>query len=197
MDPLTPRQAEILQFIREAIESTGMPPTRAEIAQHLGFRSISTAVQHLKALARKGAIELRPDASRGIVLKHGPGLPLIGRVAAGRPILAEEHIERYYRVDPKLFKPRADYLLRVYGNSMAGVGILEGDLIAVHRTEVAESEQIVVARIEDEVTIKRFRRRGAKVELVAENPDFEPIRLDLRRTPLVIEGVYVGLVRQG
>ncbi len=198
MDSLTPRQTEILQMIRAFLAERGYPPTRHEIAQALGFRSVNAAVDHLKALARKGAIELLPGASRGIrLLSDHDGLPVIGRVAAGNPILAEEHIETRYRLDPALFKPRADYLLRVRGLSMRDAGILDGDLLAVHRTTEARNGQIVVARIDDEVTVKRFRRRGRLVTLAPENPDFAPMEIDLRHQPLVIEGLGVGVIRNG
>ncbi len=198
MDSLTSRQTEILQMIRAFLAERGYPPTRHEIAQALGFRSVNAAVDHLKALARKGAIELLPGASRGIrLLSDHDGLPVIGRVAAGNPILAEEHIETRYRLDPALFKPRADYLLRVRGLSMRDAGILDGDLLAVHRTTEARNGQIVVARIDDEVTVKRFRRRGRLVTLAPENPDFAPMEIDLRHQPLVIEGLGVGVIRNG
>ncbi len=198
MDSLTPRQTEILQMIRAFMAEHGYPPTRHEIAQALGFRSVNAAVDHLKALARKGAIELLPGASRGIrLLGDHDGLPVIGRVAAGSPILAEEHIETRYRLDPALFKPRADYLLRVRGLSMRDAGILDGDLLAVHRTTEVRNGQIIVARIDDEVTVKRFRRRGRLVTLAPENPDFAPMEIDLRHQPLVIEGLGVGVIRNG
>ena len=197
MNELTPRQAEILQFIREFVETAGFPPTRAEIARALGFRSVNAAEQHLKALLRKGAINILPGASRGIRLKDHLGLPVIGQVAAGSPILAEQHIQGHYQLDPVLFKPRADYLLRVQGMSMHGAGILDGDLLAVHRTREARSGQIVVARLDDEVTVKRFRRRGPRVELMPENPDFAPIVVNLQRETLVIEGLGVGVIRNG
>ena len=180
-----------------------MPPTRAEIAAGLGFSTPSSAEDHLQALARKGAVEIVPGASRGLRLKEIPGvpvqgtLPLVGRVAAGSPILAAEHIEAHYRVDAELFSPRADYLLRVRGTSMTGAGILEGDLLAVHKTAEARPGQIVVARIEDEVTVKRFRRRGREIVLSPENPEFEPIVVDPRQTSFTIEGIGVGLVRGG
>ena len=160
-----------------------------------GFRSHNAAQTHLQALARKGVIELRSGASRGIRLRDGGGLPLVGRVAAGQPILSEQHIEDHYSVDPRLFTPAPDYLLRVRGQSMKDAGILDGDLLAVHRTPEAHNGQIVVARLEDEVTVKRFRRRGSRVTLQPENPEFEPIIVDLRRDPLVIEGIGVGLIR--
>ncbi len=200
MVELTPRQREIFEFIREFIGDSGFPPTRAEIAHALGFRSANAAEDHLRALARKGAIELLPGASRGIRLPEtapGRGLPVVGRVAAGRPILAQENIEDRYGIDPRLFRPRANYLLRVKGMSMRDVGILNGDLLAVHRTPEATSGQIVVARLEDEVTVKRFRRRGNMVRLVPENTDFEPIVVDLREKSLVIEGIGVGVIRNG
>jgi len=204
---LTSRQRQILDWIRAYLETTGMPPTRAEIATGLGFSTPSSAEDHLQALARKGAIEMLPGASRGLRLKDIPGipvqgtLPLVGRVAAGNPILAAENIEAHYRVDPTLFSPRADYLLRVSGRSMQDAGILDGDLLVVHRTSEARNGQIVVARIGaasgDEVTVKRFRRRGRDVVLSPENSAFEPIVVDPRVTAFVIEGIGVGLVRSG
>lgn len=197
MRDLTPRQQEILQLIRERIETTGMPPTRAELARQLGFRSANAAEEHLKVLARKGVLELLPGASRGIRLADGGGLPVVGRVAAGSPILAQEHIERRYQIDAALFAPRADYLLRVRGMSMKEAGILDGDLLAVHRSAEARTGQVVVARLDDEVTVKRLRKRGHTVELLPENPDFAPIVVDLRRQELVIEGIAVGVIRNG
>lgn len=197
MKDLTPRQAEILQLIREAIESSGFPPTRAEICRVLGFRSPNAAEEHLRALERKGAIEILDGTVRGIVLKQSLGVPLIGRVAAGVPLLAEAHIQGRYQLDPALFKPRADYLLKVRGLSMRDAGILDGDLLAVHHTAEARSGQIVVARLADEVTVKRLRRRGATVELLPENPDFAPIVLDTRAGEFAIEGVGVGVIRTG
>jgi repressor LexA len=199
---LTPRQRQIVDWIRGYIEATGRPPTRAEIAAGLGFSTPSSAEDHLRALAKKGALEMVPGASRGLRLKDMPGvpmqgtLPLVGRVAAGSPILAAEHIEAHYRVDADLFSPRADYLLRVRGASMKDAGILDGDLLAVHRSAEARSGQIVVARIGDEVTVKRLRRRGAQIALMPENDDFEPIAVD-GATPFAIEGVGVGLIRAG
>jgi len=202
--PLTARQRQILDWIRGYLETNGMPPTRAEIAIGLGFSTPSSAEDHLKALARKGAIEMLPGASRGLRLKEMPGmplqgaLPLVGRVAAGHPILAVENIESHYRVDPALFSPRADYLLRVHGESMRDAGILDGDLLAVHRTGEARNGQIVVARVGgDEVTVKRFRRRGREIVLMPENAAFEPIVIDPRATAFAIEGIGVGLVRSG
>lgn len=198
MVTLTARQQQILLFIQEFIESEGFPPTRAEIARALGFRSVNAAEDHLRALVRKGAIEILPGASRGIRLlggAEGAGLPVVGRVAAGHPVLAEQHIRGHYRLDPGLFRPRADYLLRVRGMSMRDAGILDGDLLAVHRTPEASSGEIVVARVEDEVTVKRFRRRGNVVRLMPENPEFEPIVVDLRRQSLAIEGTGVGVIR--
>ena len=200
---LTPRQSEILNLIRRQIEKTGLPPTRAEICDAFGFRSPNAAEMHLRALATKGVIEMLPGASRGIrLVAQGTwapefSLPVVGRVAAGEPILAVEHIEDHYRVDPRLFRPRADYLLRVRGHSMRGAGILDGDLLAVHRASRAENSQIVVARVNDEeVTVKRFHRRSAYlIRLLPENPDFDPIELDLRNDTLVIEGLGVGVLR--
>ena len=197
MEPLTPRQAKILQLVTDAIKTNGYPPTRAEICRVMGFSSPNAAEKHLRVLERKGAIEMLAGASRGIRLKAEQGLPLIGRVAAGSPILAEANVQTRYRVDSALFKPRADYLLKVRGLSMRDAGILDGDLLAVHSTHEARSGQIVVARLQDEVTVKRFRRQGSRVQLLPENPDFEPIEVDLRRTPLAIEGVAVGIIRSG
>lgn len=195
MDTLTPRQAQILEMIRRFVAEHRMPPTRAEIARALGFRSPNAAEEHLRALARKGAIELLPGASRGIRLVEPPGLPVIGRVAAGRPILAEPHIEDRYALDPDLFRPRAHYLLRVRGMSMRDAGILDGDLLAVHHTREAADGQIVVVRLEEEVTVKRFRRRGHYVQLLPAHPDYAPLYVDLRRQDLVIEGLGVGVLR--
>lgn len=197
---LTPRQAEILGLIRDHITRTGLPPTRAEIARRLGFRSANAAEDHLQALARKGAIELIPGASRGIrvpAAHPAQSLPLVGRVAAGAPILAQEHIETHCPVDPDFFRPRADYLLQVRGMSMRDAGIVDGDLLAVHRTTEAGNGQVVVARLNDEVTVKRFQRRGNKVQLLAENPEFQPIVVDLREDTLAIEGIAVGVIRRG
>lgn len=195
MDELTPRQSQVLELIRERLESTGFPPTRAEIAAELGFRSPNAAEQHLRALARKGAIELVAGASRGIRLPDGPGLPLVGRVAAGHPILAEQNVERRVQVDPSLFKPRADYLLKVQGMSMRDAGILDGDMVVVHRSPEVRNGQIVVARLDDEVTVKRYRQRANEVSLLPENPEFQPIVVDVRSRPLVIEGVVIGVIR--
>jgi len=197
MNDLTRRQAEILQLIRESIESSGFPPTRAEICRVLGFRSPNAAEAHLRALERKGAIEILDGTARGILLKAPLGVPLVGRVAAGAPILAEENIQGRYQIDPGLFQPRADYLLKVRGMSMRDAGILDGDLLAVHRAAEARSGQIVVARLADEVTVKRLRRRGATVELVAENPDYAPIVVDTREEQFAIEGIGVGVIRTG
>jgi repressor LexA len=198
---LTPRQQQILDWIRGFIETRGMPPTRVEIAAGLGFSTPSSAEDHLQALAKKGVIELVPGASRGLRIKEIPGvpvqgtLPLVGRVAAGSPILAAEQVEAHFRVDPELFAPRADYLLRVRGSSMQDVGILDGDLLAVHQTSDARSGQIVVARLNDEVTVKRLRRRGREIALLPENTKFAPIVVDPRNSAFAIEGVVVGLVR--
>ena len=200
-DSLTPRQAEILALIQQQISELGAPPTRAEIARKLGFKSANAAEGHLRALARKGYISLQAGTSRGIRLLQDEveeqGLPVVGRVAAGTPILALEHIDTRYRIDPELFHPKADYLLRVDGLSMRDAGILDGDLLAVHRTREVSNGQIVVARIDDEVTVKRFLRRGNRVELLPENPDFAPIKIDLTVEPLEIEGLGVGVIRNG
>ena len=196
-ESLTPRQAEVLQLIRDTVESSGYPPTRAEIAQAFGFRSANAAEDHLRALARKGLIEIEEGRARGIRLREALGIPLIGRVAAGQPILAEAHVQGRYQIDPGLFKPRADFLLKVRGLSMIEAGILEGDLLAVHRSAEARSGQIVVARIGDEVTVKRLKRRGGTLELLPENPDFALIVVDPRRDAFAIEGIAVGLIRGG
>src|SRR5688572_31930410 len=206
MDELTDRQNEILRLVRELTEISGYPPTRAEIAERMGFRSVNAAEQHLRALEEKGAIEISSGASRGIRVLDGRSsnrmgrlleLPVVGRVAAGSPILAEAHLQGRYQVDPNLFTPRADYLLRVRGMSMRDAGILEGDLLAVHRTQEARTGQVVVARLGDEVTVKRYRRRGHAVQLVPENADFETIEVDARSEPLAIEGIAVGVIRNG
>jgi repressor LexA len=204
--PLTPRQRQILDWISEQSARSGAPPTRAEIASAFGFRSANAAEEHLRALARKGAIEIAPGRSRGIRVLIGAAgarsartsgalLPLIGRVAAGSPILAVENIESELAVDAALFQPRADYLLRVRGDSMVGVGILDGDLLAVHRSQIAEAGQIVVARIGDEVTVKRLQRIGDRVRLCAENSAYAPIEIDPAREDFVLEGLAVGVVR--
>lgn len=203
MIKLTPRQSEILDLIRRHLDETGYPPTRAEIARILGFKSANAAEEHLRALARKGAIEMVPGASRGIRLpdhdpgeKSSPGLPIVGQVAAGHPILAQENIEDYCTLPSSFFSPHADYFLRVRGMSMKDVGILDGDLLAVHRTQQVRNGQIVVARLDDEVTVKRFRREGNQVLLLPENTDFKPIEVDLRSDALFIEGLGVGVIRR-
>lgn len=202
MIKLTPRQSEILAFIKRCLEENGYPPTRAEIAQELGFKSPNAAEEHLKALNKKGAIEMTPGASRGIRIPgfepaaDESGLPIIGRVAAGAPILAQQHVEESCQINPTFFHPPADYLLRVRGMSMKDVGILDGDLLAVHTTREARNGQIVVARLEDEVTVKRFKREGRKVWLLAENPEFAPIEVDLEKQELIIEGLSVGVIRR-
>ncbi|OOE58743.1 transcriptional repressor LexA [Salinivibrio sp. IB282] len=203
MKPLTARQQQIFDLIKAHIEETGMPPTRAEIARQLGFRSANAAEEHLKALARKGVLEIIPGASRGIrliseeevVTPEEQGLPLIGRVAAGEPILAQEHVESHYQVTPDLFKPNADFLLRVNGMSMKDIGILDGDLLAVHKTQDVHNGQVVVARVDDDVTVKRLEKKGAQVVLHAENDEFMPISVDLTAQSLTIEGVAVGVIR--
>ncbi len=200
MKALTARQQQVYDLVRDHISQTGMPPTRAEIASQLGFRSPNAAEEHLKALARKGVIEIVSGASRGIrlLLEEEPeGLPLIGRVAAGEPLLAQEHIESHYQVDPMLFKPNADFLLRVNGMSMKDIGIMDGDLLAVHKTQDVHNGQVIVARIEDEVTVKRFKKVGSKIELHAENPEFSPIIVDLREQSFTVEGLAVGVIRNG
>lgn len=204
MRPLTVRQQEVLDLLKRHLEKTGIPPTRAEISRELGFKSPNAAEEHLKALARKGAIEIVAGASRGIRIlddndnsyEEQEGLPLIGRVAAGEPILAEQHVEGTYRVDANMFKPQADFLLKVYGQSMKNIGILDGDLLAVHSTKDVRNGQIVVARIEDEVTVKRLERKGNVVYLHAENEEFQPIVINLLEQPYFeIEGIAVGIIR--
>jgi len=217
---LTARQEQILNLIRDAINNTGFPPTRAEIAAELGFRSVNAAEEHLQALARKGAIEIAPGTSRGIRLRDmdrgqsGAGapqfsaqmalphpalmqlcLPLVGRVAAGSPILAQEHIEASYNVDPALFSAKPDYLLKVRGLSMRDVGILDGDLLAVKKVDTARNGQIIVARLGDDVTVKRYKKTGSVIELLPENPDFKTIRVEAGRDDFALEGLAVGLVR--
>jgi repressor LexA len=196
---LTDRQQQVLDLIRRYAAETGYPPTRADIARELGFRSANAAEEHLRALERKGMIEMIAGASRGIRLCEESGIPVVGRVAAGSPILAAEHVERHVQVPPALFSPRADYFLRVRGMSMRDAGIHDGDLLAVHRTAEARQGQIVVARIDAEVTVKRLHRTRDRhiVELLPENPDFEPIRVDLRERELTLEGVSVGILRIG
>src|SRR5450631_1860911 len=202
MIKLTARQEQILNLIKDAIENTGFPPTRAEIATELGFRSPNAAEEHLQALARKGAIDIAPGTSRGIRLRSDMGaqrgldrfqsrqmalphpvlmqlsLPLIGRVAAGSPILAQEHVEATYNVDPALFTAKPDYLLKVRGMSMRDAGIIDGDLLAVKKADSARNGQIVVARLGDDVTVKRYKKSGSVIELLPENPDFKTIRVD-------------------
>lgn len=199
MRPLTPRQQQIFDLIREKISETGMPPTRAEIADFFGFKSANAAEEHLKALAKKGYIEMLPGTSRGIRLAEEfaeeDGLPLVGRVAAGEPILAQEHVEEHYKIDGNLFRPTADYLLRVNGESMKNIGILDGDLLAVHQTQDVQNGQVIVARVEDDVTVKRFKREGNIVYLLAENDDFSPIEVDLATEHFNVEGIAVGVIR--
>lgn len=202
MRPLTPRQAEILQLIKDYQQDSGMPPTRAEIAQQLGFKSANAAEEHLKALAKKGVIEMMPGTSRGIRLVETDepeqlGLPLIGKVAAGQPILAAEHVQDHYQVDANLFKPHADFLLRVQGMSMQDIGILDGDLLAVHKTSQVQPGQVIVARVDEDVTVKRFQRDGSTVFLHPENKDFDVIKVDLRVQHFAVEGLAVGVIRNG
>ncbi|MEQ8263420.1 transcriptional repressor LexA [Pseudohaliea sp.] len=199
MAKLTARQQQVLDLIRRHIDDTGYPPTRADIARELGFRSANAAEEHLKALARKGAIEIIAGASRGIRLPEERGLPIVGRVAAGSPVLAEEHIEDYCELPADFFRPAADYFLRVTGDSMVGIGICDGDLLAVHSTPVANDGDVVVARLDDEVTVKRLRRgrERHRLQLLPENPDYAPIEVDLREQACVIEGLSVGVVRRG
>ncbi|OMH38794.1 repressor LexA [Motiliproteus sp. MSK22-1] len=198
---LTKRQTEVLECVKHYIESTGYPPTRADIARELGFKSANAAEEHLKALARKGAIEMIPGTSRGIRVPgmedDTQGIPIVGRVAAGSPVLAQEHIDEHCQISADFFSPKADYFLRVQGLSMIDAGIFDGDLLAVHQAQEANNGQIVVARIGDEVTVKRFLKNKHKVQLIAENKDFSPIEIDLRHQELTIEGLAVGVLRRG
>lgn len=193
--PLTARQAEILEAIRQHVAETGVPPSRPELAKALGIASTNGVFKHLDALAKKGAIELIPNSARGIRVMDEGGLPLVGKVAAGSPMLAIENMLGRYPVDPSLFTPRADYLLQVRGLSMRDEGILDGDWLVVHKTTQAKNGQIVVARLGEDVTVKRFKIRGNKAELVPANPDFQTMYFDLTRQPLAIEGIAVGVIR--
>lgn len=200
MKALTPRQTEVFELVKKNIHETGMPPTRAEIAKELGFRSPNAAEEHLKALARKGHIEILAGTSRGIRLlvdaePEEEGLPLVGQVAAGEPIMAQEHIESHYNVDPTMFTPKADFLLRVRGESMRNIGIMDGDLLAVHKTQNISKGQVVVARVDDEVTVKRFEQQGAEILLHPENDEMSTIRVDLNYQSVNIEGIAVGIIR--
>jgi len=212
LKPLTKRQQEIFDFILECMADNGAPPTRVEIASHFGFRSPNAAEDHLKALDKKGHIELRSGTSRGIFINESArsnlpfeqvelgemtGVAVIGDVAAGAPILATEHVQQYVNVDQSLFADNADFMLKVRGDSMINIGIFEQDLLAIKKTDTAQENQIVVARIGDDVTVKRYHRTGAQVVLIAENDDYEPIEVDLQTQTFAIEGVVVGLIRQG
>lgn len=198
---LTNRQTDVFNCIKTHMADTGYPPTRADIARSLGFKSTNAAEEHLKALAKKGAIEIIPGTSRGIRLPQQEqqelGLPIVGRVAAGSPILAQEHIEEHCTITSDFFNPSANYLLRVQGTSMKDIGIMDGDLLAVHQCSEAKDGQIVVARIDDEVTVKRYKRDANIVYLLAENEDFLPIVINLEEQELAIEGLGVGVIRQG
>ena len=197
MIKLTARQQQVMDVIKSSIEATRMPPTRADIARELGFKSANAAEEHLKALAKKGVIELVAGASRGIRLTEQLGLPIIGRVAAGAPLLAQEHIEDYCDLSASFFAPPAHYLLQVCGDSMINVGIFDGDLLAVHSTTDVKEGQIAVVRIEDEVTVKRWKRvSDTRVDLVAENDDYAPIEVDLSEQDVFVEGVSVGVIRR-
>lgn len=214
LKPLTKRQQEIFDFILDCMAANGAPPTRVEIADHFGFRSPNAAEDHLKALDKKGHIELRSGTSRGIFINEAVrtgasansdfselgdvlGMPVIGEVAAGAPIFATQHIQQYVSVDQSLFSDKADFLLKVRGDSMINIGIFEKDLLAVKKADSARDNEIVVARIDDDVTVKRYQRNGASVSLIAENEDYDPIEVDLQTQSFAIEGVVVGLIRQG
>lgn len=198
MAKLTERQQRVLDYVRNAIEETGFPPTRAEIAKELGFRSPNAAEEHLKALARKGAIEMIPGTSRGIriVEEEAPGLPIVGRVAAGEPILAQEHIEDYCTIAPEFFHPKADFLLEVQGDSMIKIGIHNGDYIAVHKTNNARNGNIIVARVDEDVTVKRYEKLRSKVLLHPENDDYQTIEVNPKDQEFNIEGLFVGVIRR-
>jgi repressor LexA len=198
MHRLTARQQQIFDLIRDSLDETGYPPTRAEIAKRLGFKSPNAAEDHLRALARKGVIEMIPGASRGIrIVDQYAGIPIVGRVAAGEPILAEQNIEDYQEVPSSTFHPSADYFLRVQGQSMVNVGIMDGDLLAVHQQPTADNQQIIVARVDGEVTVKRLKRTKSKheIQMLPENRDYSPIIVDLRAQDFAIEGLAVGVVR--
>lgn len=214
LKPLTKRQQEIFDFIIECLSENGAPPTRVEIAEHFGFRSANAAEDHLKALDKKGHIELRSGTSRGIFITEAArmitqidndspelgaqnGMPVIGDVAAGAPIFASQHIQKTVSVDQSLFSDNADFLLKVRGDSMINIGIFEKDLLAIKKATSAKHNEIVVARIDDEVTVKRYQRNGAHVSLIAENDDYDPIEVDLQTQSFAIEGIVVGLIRQG
>ncbi|MEP3351289.1 MAG: transcriptional repressor LexA [Marinomonas sp.] len=205
MIKLTKRQSDVLETIREFINETGFPPTRAEIARRLGFKSPNAAEEHLKALSKKGAIEMLSGASRGIRLieeasndePEDLGLPIIGKVAAGYPILAQENIDSHVNIPANMFSPQADYFLSVSGTSMKNIGIMEGDLLAVHKTSTVHNGQVVVARIGDEVTVKRFEQKGSIVRLIPENEEYNDIIVDLESEDFAIEGLSVGVIRQG
>jgi len=197
MKPLTQRQAEILKLIQSFVEDTGFPPTRSDIARALNFKSTNAAEDHLRALERKGHIKIARGTSRGIQLLKNSGLPVVGRVAAGQPILSEEHIQTRVQVEQSLFKPAADYLLKVKGSSMRDIGIQDGDLLAVHASKEARSGQVIVARINQEVTVKRLKRKNKEIWLEAENPDFSNISINGERGEFAIEGIAVGIIRNG
>jgi repressor LexA len=214
LKPLTKRQQEIFDFIINCLSENGAPPTRVEIADHFGFRSANAAEDHLKALDKKGHIELRSGTSRGIFITEASrmvtqidndspelgeqsGMPVIGDVAAGAPIFASQHIQKTVSVDQSLFADNADFLLKVRGDSMINIGIFEKDLLAIKKATTARHNEIVVARIDDEVTVKRYQRNGAHVSLIAENDDYDPIEVDLQTQSFAIEGIVVGLIRQG
>lgn len=214
LKPLTKRQQEIFDFILNCLSNNGAPPTRVEIAEHFGFRSANAAEDHLKALDKKGHIELRSGTSRGIFITEAAkiisqidndspelgdqnGMPVIGDVAAGAPIFASQHIQKTVSVDQSLFSENADFLLKVRGDSMINIGIFEKDLLAIKKATTARDNQIVVARIDDEVTVKRYQRNGSFISLIAENDDYEPIDVNLQTQSFAIEGIVVGLIRQG
>jgi repressor LexA len=197
MKPLTQRQAEILKLIQSFVEDTGFPPTRSDIARALNFKSTNAAEDHLRALERKGHIKIARGTSRGIQLLKNSGLPVVGRVAAGQPILSEEHIQTRVQVEQSLFKPAADYLLKVKGSSMRDIGIQDGDLLAVHASKEARSGQVIVDRINQEVTVKRLKRKNKEIWLEAENPDFSNISINGERDEFAIEGIAVGIIRNG
>jgi len=197
MIKLTTRQQQVLDLIKESIKETGFPPTRAELARTLGFKSPNAAEEHIKALAKKGAIEIMPGASRGIkIVEKDKGLPIVGSVAAGSPMLATEHIDEYMDLPSNMFYPSADYLLRVTGMSMKNIGIYEDDLIGVHKTDRIRNGDVVIARIDENVTVKRYERKGNVIYLHPENEEFKVIEVDPSSCHFEVEGVYVGVIRR-
>jgi repressor LexA len=196
MVKLTQRQRQVLELISNYIQTNGAPPTRAEIAKELGFRSVNAAEDHLKALARKGAIEILPGLSRGIRVRQPHGLPVIGHITAGNPVLSDFHIETRIPLE-SVFLPKADYLFKIRGNGLRDIGIIEGDLVAVHRTQNVNNGQLAVVRLNNELLVKRYERIGQTVRLLSANADVPPITIDLNQQAIEIEGIGVGVLRAG